>query len=138
MLGAKVGIDSFSSVAWGEGTSKGVVRSPDKMRSRFKAWGLRDNDHQIIPPIALKATKIPIKSSKPKDVLSEDEGSGGKEFVILTAKEYSQIKPLTRAFAIPLLGRFFYSTRNKLATLLIAGKARISAKEALKSPSRTS
>ena len=106
--GNNLGITSFSSVAWGEGTSKGVeVRSPDKMRSRFIACGLRDNDHQIIPPIALKATKIPIKSSKPKGVLSDGEGSGGKEFVILTAKEYSQIKALTRAFAIPLLGRFF-------------------------------
>lgn len=83
------------------------MRSPDKMRSRLKAVGLRDSDHQIIPPIALKATKIPIKSSKPKEFLSDDGGSGGKEFVILATKEYSQIKPLTSAFTIPLLGRFF-------------------------------
>lgn len=53
-----------------------AVRSPDKIRSKLKAPGLRDSDHQIIAPIALKATKIPTKSSKPKGVLSDDCGSG--------------------------------------------------------------
>lgn len=85
--GNNLGSASLWAVAGGDGTSRGAeVRSPNKMRSRFKLAGLRAKDHQIIPPIALKATKIPIKSSKPKVVLSDDGGSGvGEEFVILSA-----------------------------------------------------
>jgi hypothetical protein len=50
---------------------------------KFQPAFRREDDHNRIPPITAKATKMAINSSKPRAVSSDDLGLEGGRFVIV-------------------------------------------------------